>query len=245
MPFGRRKKDGPDSRRQTARNDHHRGGTRLNAQRMSQHPTYDAAKMMSDKDWVAKERARSGQDIRKRVAYIVGFSVLLLVVIVLAYVTALTVSDSEQRQSVSAADTYAITNDERNTMESTCTKFATALLASTYVNDVDTARQARTAALNYMATNTSSHDGVESLPIGQGGVAPDSLKVVVTNIKMASGGKAYSDTYVYTLHAQAVDTSQGSYVDPGYDITIYFKRATDENGTSRWMISQTEISESD
>lgn len=243
MPFGRKKKDKTNNQRSTVRNSRHRNG-QLNEPRASRHPVYDDAKNMADKDWVAKERARSGQDIRRRVAYIIGFSVLLLVAIILAYIAALTVNNSEQQQSVSAADTYAITNSERSTMESTCDKFATALLASTYVNDAGTAQQARTAALNYMATNTSSHDSVESLPLGQGSVSSDNLKIEVTNIKMTSGGKAYSDTYVYTLHAQAVDTSQESYVDPGYDITIYFKRATDENGTSRWMISQTEINES-
>lgn len=207
-----------------------------------QHPAYDQrnARRASEASWEDREREKSGKDISKRFRYIIAFCVAILVVIALAAVTASRSAQEQSAQSVTAADTYAISPSERNSMEQTARNFATALVSSVYLDDKDTAQQMRELALAYMADGTSSYTSVEGLPVGTGDISQDDMYVNVQDLKMTDGSQSYSGTYVYTLTAQAGNKRTQSYEDRGYKMTLYFQKADGNDGT-QWVISRVDI----
>lgn len=208
------------------------------------HPTYDqrTARRAAEASWEDREREKSGKDIAKRFRYIIAFCVAILVVIALAAITASRSSQEQSAQSVTAADTYAISSAERSSMEQTARDFATALVSSVYLNDKDTAQQMRELALTYMASGTSAYSSVDGLPVGTGSIGQDDMYVNVQNLKMTDGSQSYSGTYVYTLTAQAGNKSTQTYEDRGYKMTLYFQKADGDNGT-QWVISNVNINE--
>lgn len=215
------------------------------SQQSLRHPSYTQARNDAGRTWVEKERERSGRDINRRFVYIIGFCILLLIVAVLGFYAVSTSNNtSSQTQSVTAADTYAISSETQASMEQTCRDFTTALLASIYLDDADTAQGMRDMALSYMATGTASYSGVQNMSVGGGNISQDELKVDITSLRMTNGGKAYSGIYEYKLHAQASDSQY--YADRGYNVTIQLQQATDENGgNQKWVISYVRINKGD
>ena len=209
-----------------------------------QHPTYDqrSARRASEASWEDRERERSGRDITKRFRYIVAFCVAILVVIALAAVTASRSAQEQGAESVSAADTYAISSSERSAMETTARDFATALVSSVYLSDADTAQQMRSLALSYMATGTDAYASVTNLPVGTGDISRDDMYVNVQDLKMSDGSQSYSGTYVYKLTAQAGNKGTRTYEDRGYKMALYFQKASGDDGT-QWVISDVEINQ--
>lgn len=249
-----RKRNGGNNGSSSTQHRRNASTSRLNmrangTRRAPSHPSYygkDAAHVATDQSWVEKERERSGRQITRRFAYIIAFAVLILVIFVMSVVAMTTSNSAAQQQSISASDTYAVSSNTLNEMENACKKFATALIASSYVNDEETATNLRVSAMILVAPDSATYDDIAALPLGKGNIDPSNLSVDITAIKMTNGGKAYANTYVYTLHATAVDKSDGNakYVDPGYDMTLYLGQGTDENGNSMWVIKQAEIDES-
>lgn len=227
-----------------ARNSNNRRSRNLNASGPTlRHPSYaqQQARRATNASWEDKERAKSGRDISRRFKYIVILCIAILVIVVLGAITANRISAEQQAASVSAADTYAISSTERSTMEDTSRNFATALIASTYLNDQDVAQQMRDTALGYMATDTDSYKAVQALAVGTGSISQDNLYVDITDLKMTVGSQAYSGIYTYTLKAQAADKSTQTYPDNGYKFTITYQKADGDNGT-QWVISNVDIS---
>ena len=209
----------------------------------SQHPRYndrlrsDAGAGMSDE----------GTAMRASIIRIAVVAAIVLVILIVAATTAFMTSQPQSTASIQAADTYAISSAQQQDIREKSDRFATGMLLFAYCSDEDVAMEGKNAALSCLAEGSESY---ADIAYGGGVLPADSLKILVTDASMQSGSQSYAGTYVYTLSAAAVDTSQadednpdGVLIDDGVEMRLTFSQATDGNtGETAYMIENAYIS---
>lgn len=208
-----------------------------------------------DETWVEQQKANGGDaSFRRSFGRVIALCILLVVLVAAAITTAIIGSTSAAgRNSIGAADTYAVSAQTQSEMRSTASNFITGMILYSYCSDEDTAEQGRQLALSTMASGTESYNLVSNLSAaGTGPLSPDDISVVVGGITMSSGTRAYAGTYVYEGRGGAADVSakdeehpDGTLIDRGYSFKLSFSQVYDENGENpAWKITRAQINRS-
>ena len=198
-----------------------------------------------ERTWIDDEREENGSDMRKTFWRIIILSVIILVILITSIVAANITSPESQNQTITASDTFAVSQREQNQMINTSQTFARAMLTYAYCNDPVKAEEARQVALSFLANNTKSYEEISALDGNIPLIAYENLAAVVTDPIMTNGSQSYAGSYVYELDGAAADTSitsssspDGTFVDKGYHFIIKFELVSDEStGENVWVIS--------
>lgn len=204
------------------------------------HPQYNAG---LDATWMDNERERNGKSVKRNFWYIIGLSAIIAIVLIIAAVVA-GISATTTTTTITAADTFAVSAQEQQTMVDRSKLFAGAMLKAGYCSDKQTSLDAKNIALACMAQGTSSYTAIENLSIGNGTISDANFKTVLTDPTMTAGTQTYAGDYVYKFSGCAFDSASGKAADAGYDFTLTFSKANDVNdaATSDWVISACDIS---
>lgn len=195
--------------------------------------------------WQSEEYDKNGKRVRQSVLIIVSL-VLVLLVVLIASTVAGTLRSVTGNQTVTAQDSYAVSTKEQSDMEESCRRFATGLLTSTYCSDRSTATDARNIALSEMADGTASYQLVHDMNLAGGDLSSSDMRIEIDEPQMTQGTKAYASRYTYSFVGVVMrkDGDSYEYVDGGYDFSLTFSKAKDQDGKNdRWVISYAEISE--
>ena len=212
---------------------------------VNQHPEYLMGKQET---WVDKEQAENGASVRRNFWYILIFSAIILVVLIVALTTAWFTSSTPAVNTISAADTFAVSTAEQNEMKEIANDFARGMIYLAYSSDEQGALNGKNLALSCMAQNTSSYRAVENISLPTGHVDSSVLVPVVTTPTLSEGTQSYAGNYTYTFSATGAqitdDNPDGELIDTGYDFELVFRTATDVDGNGTgWVISAATITE--
>ena len=211
-----------------------------------QHPRYSERLSRGTNTELSDE----GSSMRRYIIRIAIVAAIVLIVLIVAATTAFMTSQPQSTASIHAADTYAISSAQQQDIREKSDRFATGMMLFAYCSDEDVAMDGKNAAMSCLAEGSESYDNIADIPYDGGQLPADSIKVLVTDASMQSGSQSYAGTYVYTLSAAAVDTSQadennpdGVLVDDGVEMRLTFSQATNENtGEITYMIENVYIS---
>lgn len=204
-------------------------------------------RMSSMRTWADDERDKNAPMVRRRIVYLAVAALALIVLLVLVTVLPSVSGMIGSTNEVSASDTYAVSTADKEVMQTRAKAFVTGYLASQYLSDGEVAAESRELAMACVADSTELYESLSTLPVGNGSIAADRLKVVTDEPSITSGTKSYTGSFVYSVHAQVadVDGDDGSFVDNGYDFKLKFDIVSNEEGTaSAWLITDMSMSNS-
>ena len=208
-----------------------------------------------DETWVEQQKASGGDSsFRRSFGRVIALCILLLVLVVAAITTAIIgSSNASGRNTIGAADTYAVSAQTQSEMRSTANDFITGMILYSSCSDKQTAEDGRQLALSTMAAGTESYNLISDMSsAGSGPLSPDDISVVVGGLTMSSGTRAYAGTYVYEGRGGAADVSakddahpDGQLIDKGYSFRLSFSQVYDANGENpAWKITRAQINHS-
>lgn len=214
------------------------------------HPRYNEMRSSSERLATDIDDVNGSSGIRRSILRIAVVSAIILIILIIAATTAFMTSQPQSTASIQAADTYAISSAQQQDIREKSDKFATGMMLFAYCSDEDVAMEGKNAAMSCLAEGSESYDNIADIPYEGGQLPADSIKVLVTDASMQSGSQSYAGTYVYTLSAAAIDTSQadennpdGVLIDDGVEMRLTFSQATDGNtGKTSYMIENVYIS---
>ena len=214
------------------------------------HPRYNEMRSSSERLATDIDDVNGSSGIRRSILRIAVVSAIILIILIIAATTAFMTSQPQSTASIQAADTYAISSAQQQDIREKSDKFATGMMLFAYCSDEDVAMEGKNAAMSCLAEGSESYDNIADIPYEGGQLPADSIKVLVTDASMQSGSQSYAGTYVYTLSAAAIDTSQadennpdGVLIDDGVEMRLTFSQATDGNtGETSYMIENVYIS---
>ena len=204
-----------------------------------QHPSYMAGEVRT---WADDERDKTRGSFRRNFIAIIAVIVLIAIVLIVAAVSA--VLPAFNQQQIDAADTFAISQYEKQQMETSAETFAKGVMVFAYCSDPDTAIAGKQTALNEMANNTPSYSEIYNLTQVNPIIAPENFAAIATNLTPDTSTQAYAGKYTYELNAVAADTSvtaggeNGTFADRGYHMKLVFDMVKDDTtGQNKWVIS--------
>ena len=195
--------------------------------------------------WIDDERAENQSTVTRRVIYIILVCVVILVILITSAVVTVN-STSEQDNTVTALDSFALTTVEQDQISEYAQIFATGMLIYQYCEGDDARMEGKNAALAVMATNTDAYQMIVDMDAGMEAIAYDDFIPVLTDPVMTDGTQSYAGTFTYELDGTAGQYTEeypdGVIVDTGFHFTLEFESTTDSNtGETIWVISSVEI----
>lgn len=211
-------------------------------------PQHKAYMSGAQRTWMDDEREQSGADMRKTFWRIIILAVVILVIII-ASVVAASMATAPTEQTITASDTFAVSQREQEQMVESSKKFAEGMIVYAYCSDPDKALAGKNQALSQMATNTDRYTEIENMDGNTPLIAFENLYPVVKEPSMQAGTQSYAGNYVYEVEAGAADVSvvsdanpNGTFADAGYKFELRFDMTQDEStGENIWVISDAKI----
>lgn len=212
---------------------------------IAQHSSYTSK---GGRHWQEQYREDNNQKVRKSFVALVAIMIAIVVILILSAVTTF-VTQANNASQITAADTFAITSYEQEQMKEDARTFADGILVYAYCSDETTALEGKTAALQKLATNSSSYSKIEQLESVNPVIAPENFVPVTTDPVLKDPTMAYAGSFTWEFSGVAADSSvtsesnpDGTFADKGYSFSLTFSQATDEStGDSSWMISRVDI----
>lgn len=212
---------------------------------IAQHSSYTSKQ---GRHWQEQYREDNEQSVRKSFVAIVVIMIAIVVILILSAVTTFVVQSNNASQ-ISAADTFAVTSYEQEQMKADAQTFADGILVFAYCSDENTALQGKMAALQKMATNSSSYSKIEQLDAVNPVISPENFIPVTTEPILKDPTMAYAGTFTWEFSGVAADASvtsesnpDGTFADRGYNFKLTFSQATNEDtGENSWVISKVDI----
>lgn len=199
-----------------------------------------------ERDWRDDERERTQASVNRRMVYIILVCVVILVVLIASTVAVVVSNPSNQDNTVSAQDTFALTSLEQQQITETAKEFATGMLVYQYCQGDDIRMQGKNTALSVMANNTASYSMIQNMDAGFDAIPYDDFIPVIEEPVMTSGTQSYAGTYTYEFDAGAGQRTQenpdGEIVDKGFHFKLEFSQVQDQTtGDYTWVVSSVEI----
>ena len=198
--------------------------------------------------WSEEYRDRNKGDFRRSFVAVMVVVVLLLILLITTIIRT-AVPEEIDNNAIDAADTFAISQMEQESMVNKAEQFAQGVLVYAYCSDSAVAEQGKTAALMNMANNTAAYKEVENLRQVSPSVAPANFVPIITAPAMVNPTQSYADTFTYEFDGVVVDDAQkdethpdGMFIDKGYHFEVTFTYVSDETtGEKNWVISDAKI----